>query len=124
MRKPLDIVLCATAYAARDLFLDARDLAREQRAAIGWSAHRYALEYADREVEWWPVSAVRRELPGKRVRNVHVDAGVPADLLTADVVGAVLAASSADGRADWTFGDSQTQQAVQSGRGHAPADSR
>ena len=125
MRKPLDVVLCANAYTARDLFMDARDLAREQRTAIGWTSHRYGLEYTDRVVEWWPVSAVGREARGRQVHSVHVDAGVPADLLTDDVVGAVLAAQlPADGRRDWTWGDRQTEQTVQGGRRDTPADSR
>lgn len=119
MRKPHDVVLCGSGPAARDLFLDARDRARADRVAIGWTASRYRLEYADRIVDWVPVRSAAVHIRGMSIRNIHVDAGVPAELLTDDVLAAILPAqlSSVDTRHDWTFGDRQVQIAVQRRRG-------
>ena len=121
MDKPLDIVLCSNSIVARDLFLDARDLARAERVSIAWSATKHRVEYVDRFVEWVPVTTAAVHLRGKRVRDVHVDRGMPTPLLTEDVIGTVLAAQSANGRRDWTWGDRQTEQTVQRRRGDAPA---
>ena len=125
MRKPHDVVLCGSGPAARDLFLDARDRARADRVAIGWTASRYRLEYADRIVEWVPVRSAAVHIRGRNIRNVHVDAGVPAELLTDDVLAAILPAQlSVDTRHDWTFGDRQVQIAVQRRRGYPAVDGR
>lgn len=125
--KPVDIVLCGSGPAARDLFIDARNLARAQRVAHAWSPTHLRLEYADRIVEWMPARTAIVHVRGMQVRDVHVDAGVPADALAPDppglldVIGAVRAAQLADGGRDWTWGDRQTQQAVEGRRGDAPA---
>lgn len=123
MRKPHDVVLCGSGPAARDLFLDARDRARADRVAIGWTASRYRLEYADRIVDWIPVRSAAVHTAGMSIRNVHVDAGVPAELLTDDVIAAILLAQlSVDTRNDWTFRDRQVERVIQRRRGYPAGD--
>jgi hypothetical protein len=119
--KPLDIVLCGTAFAARDLFLDARDLARADNVGIAWQATRHRIEYVDRVVEWVPISTAHVHLRGKRIRDVHVDRGMPTPLLTPEIIETVVMCQLTHGRRDWTWGDRQTQNEVQAGRGDAPA---
>lgn len=117
MRKPFDVVLAGSLFAARDLFMDARDLAREQRTGIAWTATRLRLEYVDRIVEWVPVRTAPVHLRGLAVRNVHVDAGVPADAITDSLIETLVMASTPYGRRDWTWGDGKVEQAIQRRRG-------
>lgn len=123
-RKPLDVVLCGHAAVARDLFLDARDVAQQvNHDALSWRIVDYEIEYADRRVRWVPCATAAVHLRGMKIRNVHVDAGVlPGQVIGHVMEALVIAQLPAHGWRDWTWGDRQTQQAVEGGgRDDTPA---